>query len=69
MHQMIIQWDGELVEIMPADESVSIVAADFRAWEVDGVDCLSGKTWEGEFLDITDYTIKPIQVVGSTNIS
>ena len=63
---MIIQWDGDLVKIMPADGSVSIATADCPVWEADGVDCLSGKAWEGEFLDVTDFSIKPIQEVGSS---
>ena len=31
MHQMLIQWYGDLVEIVPADESVSIATADCPA--------------------------------------
>ena len=69
MHQTIIQWDGDLVEIVQADGSVSIATADYLVWEASGIDCLSGKTWEGEFLDVTDFNIKLIQAVGSINLS
>lgn len=45
---------------MQADRSVQVASADLNIWEVEGIDCLSGKAWEVEFLKITDCSILPI---------
>jgi hypothetical protein len=50
MHQCLIQWQGDDVKVVSADTTVSIATADASAWEFDGIECLSGKAWEGEFL-------------------
>ena len=69
MHQSLIQWHGDIVEAVPADDSVSVATADLPIWETDGIDCLSGKVWEENFLNVSDHDIKPIQAVGSSNLS
>ena len=53
MHQCLIQWQGDKIEIVPADRSVN--------WEMDGLDCLSGKVWDGDFLKVSDSDIQPIE--------
>jgi hypothetical protein len=65
MHQCLIQWHGDTMEIVHADASFSITTADSEIWGFDGVECISGKVWEGNFLKVSDYGIKPIQVIGS----
>nr|ABA96742.1 retrotransposon protein, putative, unclassified [Oryza sativa Japonica Group] len=50
MHQCLIQWQGDKIEIVPADRSVNVANADLALWEMDGIDCLSGKVWDGDFL-------------------
>ena len=60
MHQCVIQWHGDDVEVVRADESVSIATADLVFWELGDFECLSGKTWEGGFIRI--------QAIGSESL-
>ena len=50
MHQCLIQWHGDDVELVHADESVSIVTANPIFWELGDFECFSGKSWEGGFI-------------------
>ena len=50
MHQSLIQWQGNKIEVVPTDWSVNVASADLTVWEMDGIDCQSGKIWEGGFL-------------------
>jgi hypothetical protein len=61
MHQYLIQWQGDKVEIVPANRSVNVASADLALWEMDGLDCLSGKVWNGDFLKVSDSDIQPIE--------
>ena len=54
MHQYLIQWHGDDIEMVRADESVSIATADPVFWELGDFECLSGKTWEGGFTRINN---------------
>ncbi len=54
MHQCLIQWQGDKIEIVPADRLVNVASADLAPWEMDGIDCLSGKVWDGDFLKVSD---------------
>nr|AAX96528.1 retrotransposon protein, putative, unclassified [Oryza sativa Japonica Group]ABA93024.1 retrotransposon protein, putative, unclassified [Oryza sativa Japonica Group] len=36
-------WQGDKIEIVLADRSVNVASADLALWEMDGLDCLSGK--------------------------
>ena len=40
MHQCVIQWHGDDVEVVRADESVSIATADLVFWELGDFECL-----------------------------
>nr|ABA97725.2 retrotransposon protein, putative, unclassified [Oryza sativa Japonica Group] len=62
MHQCLIQWQGDKIEIVPADRSVNVASADLALWEMDGLDCLSGKVWDGDFLKMenTSYYFEGI---------
>ena len=46
MHQFLIQWHGDDVELVRADESVSIATADLVYWGLEDFECFSGKLWE-----------------------
>nr|AAT01354.1 hypothetical protein [Oryza sativa Japonica Group] len=61
MHQCLIQWQDDKIEIVPADRSVNVASADLALWEMDGLDCLSGKVWDGDFLKVSDSEIQPIE--------
>jgi hypothetical protein len=43
MHQYLIQWHGDYVELVYADDSVSIAIADPMYWELEDFECFSGK--------------------------
>nr|AAX95395.1 Reverse transcriptase (RNA-dependent DNA polymerase), putative [Oryza sativa Japonica Group]ABA92966.2 retrotransposon protein, putative, unclassified [Oryza sativa Japonica Group] len=52
---------GDKIEIVPADRSDNVASADLALWEMDSIDCLSGKVWDGDFLKVFDYDIQPIE--------
>ena len=68
MHQCLIQWHGDNVELVHADDSVSIAIADLMYWELEDFECFFGKQWEGGFIRINDEGQQPIRVVGSENL-
>jgi hypothetical protein len=57
MHQCLIQWQCNKIEIVPANRTVNVASADLALWEMDGLDCLSGKVWDGDFLKVFDSDI------------
>ena len=54
MHQCLIQWHRDDVELVRADESVSIATANPVFSELEDFECFSGKLWEGGFIKISD---------------
>lgn len=60
MHQSLIQWQGDQVEIVQADKSVNVTIVDLSIWKIEGIDCLSGKVWECDFLKVSDCNIQSI---------
>ena len=64
MHQCLIQWYGDEVVLVRADESVSIATADPVYWELADFECFSGKLWEGGFIKISNEGQQPIQAIG-----
>ena len=68
MHQCLIQWHGDDVELVHADESVSIAIADPIFWELGDFECLSGKTWEGGFIRINNEGQQLVQAIGSESL-
>jgi len=68
MHQCLIQWHGDDVELVHADESVSIATTDLVYWELEDFECFSSKLWEGGFIKINDESEQPIQAIGSEGL-
>ena len=64
MHQCLIQWHGDDVELVQADESVSIATADPVFWELEDFECFSSKLWEGGFIRINNENQQSIQAAG-----
>jgi len=54
MHQCLIQWHGDNVELVHADDSMRIATADPMYWELENFEYFSGKRWEGGFIRIND---------------
>ena len=65
MHQCLIQWHGDDVELVRADESMSIATTDLVYWELEDFDCFSGQLWEGGFIKISNEGQQSIQAIGS----
>ena len=68
IHQCLIQWRGDDVELVHADDSVSIATADPVYWELEDFECFSGKLWEGGFIKINDESQQLIQAIGSESL-
>ena len=68
MHQCLIQWHGDDVEVVRVDESASIATADLVFWELGDFECLSSKTWEGGFIRINNEGQQPVQAFGSKSL-
>lgn len=65
MHQILIQWIGDDVEIVHADNSVSVAASEPEYWEFEYLECFSGKEWEAGPVKIHNRDQQPIQAAGS----
>ena len=65
MHQILIQWVGDDIEIVQADDSVSVATIEPTYWEFDGVDCFSDRVWGEGPVNIYGRDQQPIQAVGS----
>jgi len=63
MHQCLVQWVGDKIEIVSGDSSYLIASAQTDTYEK--TRCISGEVWEKPFLKVADYEIPPIQAVGS----
>jgi len=68
MHQCLIQWHGDNVELVHADDSVSIAIVDPMYWELEDFECFSSKQWEGGFIRINDEGQQSIRSVGSESL-
>ncbi|KAG8094606.1 hypothetical protein GUJ93_ZPchr0012g21272 [Zizania palustris] len=60
MHQSLVQWVDDQVEIVPVDKSVIVAIVDLSVWEMEGVDCISGKAWDDGFLEASSDGVKPV---------
>ena len=63
MHQCLVQWVGDKIDIVPRDSSYVIASAESDTYE--RTRCIPGEVWEKDFLKVADYEIPPIQAVGS----
>ena len=68
MHQCLIQWHGDDVKLVRADESMSIAIANPVYWELEDFECFFGKLWEGGFIKISNEGQQPIQVISSESL-
>ena len=67
MHQCIIQWDGDEVEIVRADDTADISIANPDLWESEDQEPLSGKCLDGcERIEITRNGLVPVMAEGLT---
>ena len=69
MHQCLIQWIDEAVEIVSTDSSFSVASAEAHIVSYDHMNCLSGQAWEKDFFRVADYEIASMQAGNSSNES
>ena len=46
MHQYLVQWDGDEVEVVPVDDSSEVSVADMNAWDAEGKSRFPGSPWK-----------------------
>jgi len=63
MHQCLVEWVGDKIEIVLGDSSNVIASAEADTYE--RTRCISGEVLEKDFLKVADYEISPIQAVVS----
>jgi hypothetical protein len=65
MHQQLVQWVDDDIEVVQADDSVSMANVEPAFWEYQGIDCFSGKDWGEGPVEPVSIDQQPIQAVGS----
>jgi hypothetical protein len=65
MHQQLVQWVDDDVQVVQADDSVSLANVEPAFWEYQGIDCFSGKDWGEGPVEPVSSDQQPIQVVVS----
>jgi hypothetical protein len=65
MHQQLMQWVDDDIEVVQADDFVSVANMEPTFWEYQGIDCFSGKDWGEGPVEPVSSDQQPIQVVGS----
>jgi hypothetical protein len=65
MHQLLVQWVDDDVEVVQADDSVSVANVEPAFWEYQGIDCFSGKDWGEGPVEPVSSVQQQIQAVGS----
>jgi hypothetical protein len=66
MHQCLIQWDGDEVEVVHADDSIKISLAAMSVWDAEDQEPISGISLEG--CDHVETTKNGVRLVLSTGL-
>jgi hypothetical protein len=67
MHQCLIQWDGDEVELVHADDSIEISLAAMNVWDAKDQESISGISLEG--CDRVEATKNRVRLVLSTSLT
>jgi hypothetical protein len=67
MHQCLIQWDGDEVEVVHADDSIEISLAAMSVWDAEDQEPISGINLEG--CDHVEATKNGVRLVLSTDLT
>jgi hypothetical protein len=65
MHQQLVQWVDDDVEVVHADDSVSVANMERAFWEYQVIEYFSGKDWGEGLVEPFSSDQQPIQAVGS----
>ena len=57
MHQCLIQWVDDTVEMVLANSSFSVTSAEAHIVSYDRMNCLFGQVWEKDFFRMADYEV------------
>jgi hypothetical protein len=66
MHQCLIRWDGDEVEVVHTDDSIEISLAAMSVWDVEDQEPISGISLEG--CDLVEATKNDVRLVLSTGL-
>jgi hypothetical protein len=66
MHQCLIQWDGDEVEVVRADDSIEVSLAAMSVWDADDQEPISGISLED--CDHVEATKNGVRLVLSTGL-
>jgi len=69
MHQSLILWIGDDVEVGQADSSVSISYAGTDEWNFEGMECFFEKIYKESVINVFDDDQQSIQAVGSQSFN
>jgi hypothetical protein len=67
MHQCLIQWDGDEVEVVHADDSIDISLATMSVWDAEDQELILGISLEG--CDCVEATKNGVRLVLSTGLT
>ena len=67
MHQYLVQWDGDEVEVVPANDSSEVSLADMNAWDAEGQEPISGIALED--CDRIEVTKNRLRLVLSSGLA
>jgi len=67
MHQYLVQWEGDEVEVVLADDSSEVSLADMNAWDAEGQEPISGMSLED--CDRIEATKNGLRLVLSTGLT
>jgi hypothetical protein len=67
MHQCLIQWDGDEVEVVHADDTIEISLAAMSVWDAEDQELISGITLEG--CDHVEAIKNGVRLVLSTGLT
>ena len=67
MHQCLVQWDGDEVEVVPADDSSEVSVVDINTWDAEGQEPISGIALED--CDRIEATKNGLRLVLSTSLA
>jgi hypothetical protein len=65
MHQQLVQWVDDDIEVVQANDSVSVANEEPAFREYQGIDCFSGKDWDECPVEPVSSDQQPIQAVSS----
>jgi hypothetical protein len=68
MHQCLIQWQGDNVEVVQIDTSVSVATANPAYWKFEDCEYFSDRVWKQGVIKINDECQQPIQAIGSKSL-